>query len=326
MVTVARGPKGLSRDRAINVLITGGCGFIGANLIARLHQERSSALVRVIDNESRGKREWIDEFDVEFVSGDIRDPEAVARALDGIDTVVHLAADTGVVGSVANPSFNFDVNVVGTVTLLEQMRRVGVTRIVNASTGGAIVGEAIPPINEDMLARPTAPYGAAKLAVEGYLAAYTASLGFDAVSLRFSNVYGRRSYHKGSAVAAFLKRIVKGEPITFYGDGSQTRDYVFADDLCDGIFKAMQACPSGVYQLGTGVGTSLNDLVEIIEDLVGPDYPIRIEFEDFRQGELLHTWCDISKAKAAFDYSPRFSLREGIAETWAWFRNLSDRR
>lgn len=304
----------------MNILITGGCGFVGANLIARLRQT-SDAKIRVIDNESLGKRAWIDEFDVEFVEGDIRDAQAVAGALDGIDTVVHLAADTRVMDSIENPAFNFDVNVQGTFTLIEEMRKAGVTRIVNASTGGAIIGETTPPVNEDMVPRPTSPYGAAKLAVEGYLAAYAGSYGFDAVSLRFSNVYGRRSYHKGSVVAAFFKRIAKGEPITIYGDGSQTRDYVFADDLCDGILAAIEARCSGVYQLGTGLGTSLNELVEVIRGVVGSTYPVEVKFEDFRDGEIRHTWCDISKAKDAFGYNPALSLEQGIDETWTWFKS-----
>lgn len=303
----------------MHILITGGCGFVGANLIARLRQT-SDAKIRVIDNESLGKRDWIEEFDVDFVPGDIRNADAVAGALDGIDTVVHLAADTRVMDSIENPAYNFDVNVQGTFTLIEEMRKAGVRRIVNASTGGAIIGETTPPVNEDMVPRPTAPYGAAKLAVEGYLAAYAGSYGFDAVSLRFSNVYGRRSYHKGSVVAAFFKQIAKGQPITIYGDGTQTRDYVFADDLCDGILAAIQARCSGVYQLGTGIGTSLNDLVDVIKDVVGPDYPVTVKFEDFRDGEIKHTWCDIAKAKQEFQYKPDLTLKQGITETWNWFR------
>lgn len=304
----------------MRVLITGGCGFVGANLIAHL-REAAPSFIRVLDNESVGRHDWIRDFGVEFVRGDIRDAAAVSGALDGIDTVVHLAADTRVMDSIANPVHNYDVNVNGTFTLLEVMRKKGVSRIVNASTGGAIIGEATPPVNEEMVARPASPYGAAKLAVEGYLSAYSVTYGFNAVSLRFSNVYGRRSYHKGSVVAAFLRQIAAGGEITVYGDGSQTRDYVFADDLCEGIRRAMEATSSGVFQLGTGVGTSINELIDTIRDVVGPAFPFTVVFEDFRQGELRHTWCDISKAETVLRYAPSTPLYEGIRQTWSWFRN-----
>ena len=303
----------------MRILITGGCGFVGSNLIARLHENENS-FIRVIDNESLGRRQWIDEFGVDFVHGDIRNAEEVARALDGMDAVIHLAADSRVMDSIEDPAHNYDVNVRGTFVLLEAMRRQGVTRIISASTGGAIIGEASPPVNEEMVARPTSPYGAAKLAVEGYLSAYSGSYGFNAVSLRFSNVYGRRSYHKGSVVATFLKRILHGEAITVYGDGTQTRDYVFADDLCEGIIQAMRTSCSGVFQLGTGIGTPINELIEVIRDIVEPKYQTKVEYDEFRNGELHRTWCDISKAARTFGYSPQTTLPDGIRETWDWFR------
>lgn len=169
------------------ILITGGCGFVGCNLIPKLLGS-GRYTVRVIDNLSLGKRAWIDEFDTDFVEGDIRDPDAVDAALKGVDAVVHLAADTRVMDSIEDPAKNFDHNVTGSFTLLQRMRAAGVTRIVNASTGGAIMGEVDPPVHEDMTPRPTAPYGASKLAVEGYVSAFSGAYGFDGVSLRFSNV------------------------------------------------------------------------------------------------------------------------------------------
>jgi len=302
----------------MTILITGGCGFVGSNLISRL-LESGSTSIRVLDNESLGKREWISEFGIDFQQGDIRDEDAVRKALEGVETVVHLAADTRVMDSIENPRHNWDVNVKGTFTLLEAMREMGVRRIVNASTGGAILGEATPPIDESMTASPTSPYGAAKLSVEGYLSAYSGSYGFDAVSLRFSNVYGRRSYHKGSVVATFLRSIAQGKPLTVYGDGSQTRDYIFADELCEGIIKAMQSGCSGVFQLGSGNGTSLNQLIDTIKGVVGTQYNVNVDYQDFRDGEILHTWCNISKANKAFGYAPKTDLDDGIRATWEWF-------
>ena len=163
------------------------------------------------------------------------------HALRRVDAVVHLAADTRVIDSIADPTRNFDVNVAGTFGLLNLMREVGVPRLVNASTGGAILGEAPPPVHEEMAPRPASPYGAAKASAEAYCSAFAASYGLDAVSLRFSNVYGPLSFHKGSVVAAFMRRILDDQPLVVYGDGSQTRDYVFVEDLCDGIVVALNS-------------------------------------------------------------------------------------
>jgi len=301
----------------MRVLITGGCGFVGTNLVARLNADGGHQ-VRVFDNESLGKREFLADLDVEFVHGDLRDADAIAAAVEGMDVVVHLAADTRVIPSIENPRHNFDANVVGTINLLEAMRATGVKRLVNASTGGAILGEIEPPVHEEMVPHPLSPYGASKLAVEGYSSAYCASYGFKIVSLRFSNVYGPRSFHKGSVVALYFRQILKGETLTVFGDGSQTRDYVYVVDLVDGIVRAMSAEMSGVYQLGTGIGTPLNDLIQAIRETVG-NHAVDVRYEAFREGEIRHTWCDVSRARQAFGYDPSTTLQEGLDRTWRWF-------
>jgi len=306
----------------VRVLVTGGCGFVGANLISLMNRT-SDFSIRVLDNESIGRREHIADLDAEVLIGDVRDREALNKALRGIEAVVHLAADTGVVASVADPRMNFDVNVVGTLELLLAMRQHGVKRLVNASTGGAIVGSVKPPVHEDMAPHPISPYGASKLAAEGYCDAFAASYGLDIVSLRFSNVYGPRSFYKGSVVATFMKSILAGEPITVYGDGTQTRDYVFADDVCGGILAALARPVSGVYQLGSGTETSINDLVDMIRAVVRPR-PVDVCFAARRKGEVPHTYCDISRARRALDYRPVTSLPDGLARTWAWFLGLAN--
>jgi UDP-glucose 4-epimerase len=306
------------------VLITGGCGFIGSNLIACLQAQPGRYELRVLDNESLGKREHISEFDVEFVHGDLRDREVIAEVLKGVDAVVHLAADTRVMDSISDPAHNFDVNVVGTFNLLSAMRAANVTRIINASTGGAIIGDAIPPVNEAMVPAPLSPYGASKLAVEGYCSTFSHAYGFHATSLRFSNVYGPRSYHKGSVVAAFFKNILRGEELVVYGDGEQTRDYVFAEDLCQGIAIALTGGRSGVFQLGTGFATSLNDLIDGMRRIVEPNFPVRVRYEDYRSGEIKHTWCDISKARRELGYNPPTHVVDGLRRTWDWFLAQND--
>ena len=301
------------------LLITGGCGFIGANLVRRATEFRLAHKVRVIDDESLGSRAAIAPWDVEFIAGDIRDADLMRRALRDVDAVVHLAADTRVIDSIADPARNFDVNVAGTFGLLNLMRDIGVPRLVNASTGGAILGEAPPPVHEEMVPRPASPYGAAKASAEAYCSAFAASYGLDAVSLRFSNVYGPLSFHKGSVVAAFMRRILDDAPLVVYGDGSQTRDYVFVEDLCDGIVKALTSGASGTFQLGSGVGTSLNRLIERIAAVVGPDYQPEVRHEPFRDGEIRHTWADVTKAREGLGWTPRTALPAGLARTWDWF-------
>ena len=302
------------------LLVTGGCGFIGSNLIAHL-SSRTNWRFRVFDNESLGKRHDILDLDVEFLAGDVRDPDALNSSLKDIDTVVHLAADTRVLDSINDPQYNFENNVVGTFNLLNCMRASGVKHLVLASTGGAILGAATPPVHEKMVANPTSPYGASKLAAEGYCSAFGGAYGFQTTTLRFSNVYGPRSFHKGSVVAHFFKRIIGGNDLIVYGDGSQIRDYVYVEDLCDGIRRAIESAKSGLYQLGTGRPTPLSELIEKIKQTVGEAYPVEIRYEDFRPGELRRTWCDITKAQRELEYQPRTSLEEGLRKTWSWFQS-----
>ena len=307
----------------MKILITGGCGFIGTNLISYISKHENIE-IRVIDNEILGSYNNIKKWDVEFEHGDINSEITLNKVLQGVDAVIHLAADTRVIDSIENPDKNFQTNVIGTFTLLRNMQKFGIDRIINASTGGAILGEVKPPVREDMLPSPQSPYGASKLAVEGYLSAFSASYGMKACSLRFSNVYGPNSWHKGSVVAQFLRCILNGEKLNIYGDGEQTRDYVYVDDLCNGIVKALKSEVSGVYQLGTGNPTSIKQLIKIICRVTNKNP--EIIYHQRRTGELLHTWCDISKARSTFGYSPAMDLDHGIEETWKWFcdyRNCS---
>lgn len=301
-------------------LITGGAGFIGTNLIEHLNKTGGHG-VTVLDNESLGHRDHLAGLRADFVHGDIRDRDLLDRVLPGHDAVIHLAADTRVMDSIENPVYNFDVNVNGTFQLLEASRLAGIRSFVAASTGGAIIGEAEPPVHEEMMPRPLSPYGASKLTMEGYLSAYAGAYGMKTTALRFSNIYGPRSFHKGSVVAAFMRRILKGQPLVVYGDGSQNRDYLYVGDLVQGIVDAVDAGVSGVYQLGCGQPTSINGLIALMESAMGASpgtLPVR--YEAFRDGEIRHTWCRIEKARAAFAFNPATPLAEGLAGTWKWFQ------
>lgn len=298
------------------VLITGGLGFIGTNLINQIDLDRYD--ISVLDNLSNTSETPIDNT-LEVFEGDIRDPDIVKKALRGKDIVINLAAHTRVIDSIKEPSLNFDINVRGTFNILEGMRIGGVGAIVSASTGGAILGEVDPPVHEKIAANPASPYGASKLAVEGYCSAYSESYGIQALSLRFSNIYGKYSKNKGSVVAAFIKGIVQDGFVTIYGDGSQTRDYLYVGDLVTGIIGAIESGKSGVFQLGSGIPTDLNTLVALLKDTIPKEFTVN--YENFRAGELRHTYCDIRKSQGAFNYRPSTLLAAGIRNTWKWFRD-----
>lgn len=300
-----------------NVLITGGAGFVGMHLTDHL-LGRGEYAVTVIDNESLGVRDNLPLDRITFVAGDLRNVDDVKQAVDGQDVIVHLAADTRVMDSIENPAFNFENNVIGTFNLLQEARAAGVQRVVAASTGGAILGEVTPPVHEEMAPQPTSPYGASKLMLEGYLSAFAASYGVSGCALRFSNIYGTRSLHKGSVVAHFYKQMLDGLPLVVYGDGSQARDYLYAGDLVEAIEAAMNSDKSGAFQLGSGRATTINELIDVIRTVTGEDP--EVQYKDFRAGEIRNTWCQVDKARAELGFDPKTPLEQGMGETWKWFQ------
>jgi len=302
----------------MRILITGGAGFVGSNLARHLAARGGHELV-VLDNESLGTRQSLAGLPHTFIHGDILDRDCLDGAMAGADVVVHLAADTRVMDSIADPRHNFRNNVEGTFEVLLRARERRVRRIVVASTGGAILGNATPPIHEDMVARPLAPYGASKLAVEGYCSAFGAAYGMSITCLRFSNIYGPGSMHKGSVVAHFFKRILNNEELIIYGDGSQRRDFLFVHDLSAGIERALTSDANGVFQLASGRATSVNQLLDEMRAALGGKFRSPVRHEAFRAGEVRDTWCDISKARRELGFEPATPLAGGLRQTWAWF-------
>ncbi|HEX5467577.1 MAG TPA: NAD-dependent epimerase/dehydratase family protein [Gaiellaceae bacterium] len=300
------------------MLVTGGCGFIGANLVPRLLER--GATVRVLDNLSRGSRDHLAGLDVELVEGDIRDADVVPRALDGFDSVVHLAASGSVVESLEDPFENFDVNARGTLVLLRACAADGVEKFVFASTGGALMGNTPPPVDETTLPWPISPYGASKLCGEAYCHAFAGSFGLSAVALRFANAYGPVSAHKKGAVTTFIKRALRGEPLGIYGDGTATRDFLYVDDLCDGISAAVDApVEDDVVHLASGEETSIEELARLVLELTGAtDVPIR--YEHRRRGEVERTFATPKRAAELLGFAPSHSLRSGMQKTVEWFR------
>jgi len=300
------------------VLLTGGCGFIGANLAPMLRKLGHE--VTIFDNLSRGRPEHLDDAGAyRLVEADIRDEEAVVRASEGQDAVIHLAAFGSVVESVASPVENFQINVEGTFKVLNGARRAGVRRVVFASTGGALIGNAPPPVNEQAVPRPISPYGASKLAGEGYCSAFANAYDMSVTALRFANVVGPISWHKKGAVTAFFKAIMEGRPLMIFGDGSATRDFLYVEDLCRGIVAGFEAALPrfNVFHLASGRETSVRELAEIARRVSGkPDHPIVHELK--RAGEVERNFATYDLARRELGFEPAVSIESAMERTWHW--------
>lgn len=301
----------------MKVVVTGGAGFIGVNLGLLLGA--SHELV-AFDNFSVGSPEAAaDAGYAQVVHGDIRSLDQVMDAVVGADAVVHLAAQTGVPSSLATPLLDMEMNVVGSVNVLEACRVSSVGRVVLASSA-APLGATPPPAHENVVPRPLSPYGASKLSMEAYASAWAGSFGVATYTLRFSNVYGPWSYLKGSVVARWMKLLLDGENIRINGSGLQTRDFVHVDDICAAISLAVSgAGVPGLYQLGTGVETSVIDLAGHITSLFGKTVSDCVEFGDPLIADVPRSYCDIAKAREHLGYDPTNTIPEGLLGTQKWF-------
>jgi len=313
------------------VLITGGCGFIGTNLIKYLADKTYQ--LRILDNLSTGKEENLKKLqsqyyrlpNVDSIVGDIRNRKMVNQAVKGVDAVVHLAAHTNVVESIENPKEDWDINVNGTLNLLETCRKNGVGRFIFASSN-AVLGEQSPPIDESKTPKPLSPYGAAKLTGEALCSSYCHSFGLNVISLRFANCYGPYSEHKTNVVSRFMGCALDGTSLIIYGDGNQTRDFVHVDDVCQAIYLALttqqaqgtqQTFPCGeVFQIATGVETSIRNLAKLIGEITGRE--LQIIHEPERKGEIKRNYSNISKARAMLGFKPKVELRAGLNNLWEW--------
>ena len=309
----------------MKALVTGGAGFIGSHLVDRLLDAGDE--VTVIDDLSTGALANLEpglERGATLVRGDIRDRKLVADLMAaGPERIFHLAAQMDVRVSVADPIFDGDVNVLGTVNLLEAARDTG-ARLVFSSTGGAIYGEGegreLPFVEEADL-RPDSPYGQSKLSAEGYLALYRRLYGLDTLALRLGNVYGPRQNPHGEAgvIAMFCGRLVEGQSVTVFGDGAQTRDYIYVDDVVDAMVTAAASDRSGALNVGTGRESSVLDLVAALTPIF--DFDGGPEFAPERPGEIQR--CAISPATAESELGWRagMGLDEGLATTADWVRD-----
>ncbi len=325
-------------------LITGGCGFIGSALIRDLcasggRQERHQ--IRVLDNLAVGRLERLEALapvvnrsaeqcnedsgadgGIEFVFADVLDRDAVRASARGRDVIVHLAANTGVAQSVEDPHNDCKINVVGTLNCLEAARESRARRFVFASSG-APLGAAEPPVSEQTAPRPASPYGASKLAGEGYCSAYWWTFGIETVALRFGNVYGPGSDDKSSVVAAFIKRAMAGQTLEIYGDGHQTRDFIFVDDLVRAVRLAARVPNIGghVFQIASARETTIAEIARLLAPILGraglPD--VKVNHAPPRLGDARRSYADTTKAASMLGWTVQVPLEDGLCRVVDWF-------
>jgi UDP-glucose 4-epimerase len=310
----------------MRALVTGGAGFIGSHVVDALVARGDE--VRVLDDLSSGRRENLEgalAAGAELIEGDVSDPAVVDALFDSWhpDGVFHLAAQIDVRRSISDPVFDLGLNVGATIRLLEGARRQDGCRFVFASTGGAIYGEGEGrplPLDEDAERRPDAPYGQSKLAAEGYIALYRRLYDLDAVALRLGNVYGPRQDPLGEAgvVAIFCNALLSGARPTVFGDGRQTRDYVFVGDVA-AAFVAAAGAGDGAFNIGTGVETSVIELGGLIADACGVTF--EPEMAAARLGEVQRIAIESTRAANELAWSPAEDLRSGIELTVESFRD-----
>jgi len=313
----------------LRVLVTGGAGFIGSHMTE--HLVKAGHVVTVLDDLSTGKRANLTEVagDIEFVEGDVADPTTVARAVSGHQAVVHLAAVASVQASVDEPLKTHRTNLSGSVQLFETAARSGVERVVYASSA-AVYGEAVAlPIREDAPKRPMSPYAVDKLASEHYLAHYRRCGAFAVNAFRFFNVYGPRqdaSSPYSGVISVFLDRARRGEGVTIFGDGSQTRDFVYVQDLVSILMAAVtgasstdparDADESPAVNLASGRSVDLLELVGAVGAAAGLEEPLAVTFAAARRGDIGRSEADVTRLRSLYGTVPATPLAVGLAHTY----------
>ena len=301
-------------------LVTGGAGFVGSHLIEQLLAEENEIVC--LDDFSTGKRTNIAKFAdrISIVEGDIRNPQLVRNAVKDVESVFHLAAQISVNRSTKEPLFDASVNIEGAINLLEAVRQSSAKRIVYVSTGGAIYGEPnVLPASEETIENPISPYGISKLVAEKYLKWFYDVYGISYSIIRPANIYGPRQDPLGEAgvISIFLGRIKDNNPVEIFGDGKDSRDYVYVRDISNICIKAMNSNKKDIYNAGTGKQTNLLELVEIIERVTKSQ--VKKQFSPPRPGDVKHISLDASKAREELNWTPSTDLEKGISNTWKWY-------
>lgn len=307
----------------MRILITGGAGFIGSNIAMRFLENQHAVVV--FDNLTTGYRENIPRSPkLEFIEGDIRNLELLQASIKGCQIVIHAAASVGNVRSLEHPQKDSDINVLGTLNVLEASKKEGVQKFVYSSSAG-IFGELKKlPIDEDHPIAPDSPYGVSKLAGELHCLCYAKLYGLDTVCLRYFNVYGPNQRYDayGNVIPIFATRKMKREPLLIYGDGEQTRDFVHVYDVAQANYlAATKGSAHGAYNIGSGKATTINQLAEWLNE-TGGGAKAPVHRVAPRKGEVKHSVASIEKAKKQLGYQPALGLQEGLKGYWKWINSL----
>lgn len=311
----------------MKIVVTGGAGFIGANLCRMLSGTDGIQEVVAFDNLSTGFRSNLDGVDATLVEASILDPDALDTTLDGAAAVVHLGARGSVPRSVADPIASHEANATGTAQVLEAARRAGDLHVVVASSSSVYGANTTLPKVEDMVARPVSPYAASKLATESYTLAWQHTYGLPTLAFRFFNVFGplQPPWHDYAAVVpAFLSAALHGRPLPVHGDGTQSRDFTFVGTVCEVLTEAVlrRVVSDTPVNLAFGSRTSLLDMIVVLEELLGR--AVEVEHLPTRAGDVRHTQADNSRLRELFPDVTPVSLEEGLATTVEWFRTQPD--
>jgi UDP-glucose 4-epimerase len=311
------------------ILVTGGAGFIGSHIVDRLLKEGFE--VTVIDNLLTGRRENIVHHqgrkDFHFIRGDIRNTDVVKKAVEDVDAVFHEAALVSVPRSVKNPLLTNEVNVSGTLNLLKTSADAHVKRFIYASSSSVYGETKTLPKHEKLTPQPISPYAVSKLAAENYVKVYYEVYGLNTVCLRYFNVYGpRQTYGPYSGVITiFINRLLKSEPPIIYGDGKQTRDFTYVQDVVEANMLALtkKRAIGEVFNIATGNQTTINQLATMLQQIMNKTN-LKPTYTSPRPGDIRHSYADITKAKKLLQYNPKISLKDGLTKLVKWYTNPSE--
>ncbi|NQT81078.1 MAG: NAD-dependent epimerase/dehydratase family protein [Candidatus Aminicenantes bacterium] len=304
----------------MKTLVTGGAGFIGSNVVQLLLEQGHQ--VKILDNLSTGYFKNIKDIDAEFIKGDIRNEEIVQKAASQVDVIFHLAAHIGNVKSLQNPIEDSEINVLGTLNVLEAAKRNGIKKIIHSSSAGIFGELQYMPIDEKHPLEPDSFYGVSKLTGEKHALCYGKIYGMVVVCLRYFNAYGinQRYDDYGNVIPIFSNRLLNNQPLIIYGDGEQTRDFVNAKDIAKlNLLAAEKATESGVYNVGCGKAITINYLASLMQEVAGKKVPI--EYAPPRKGEVRLCRADISAIQKTFGYNPDPDIKKGFEEYYEWFKN-----
>lgn len=305
----------------MKILVTGGAGFIGSHIVDKLIEQNHDLII--VDNLTTGTIHHVNPK-AEFFQLDICSPDLGKAFQSGVDMVVHLAAQLDVNKSVKDPLFDAQVNILGTLNLLENCKNYNVKKIIYAGSAAEIGEPQYLPIDEKHPLNPISPYGASKISMGDYIKVYSRLYGINYTCLRYSNVYGPRQglVGEGGVIAIFSKQLIKNNPLTVFGDGEQTRDMIYVEDVAAATTLMLEKGNNKTYNLGTGEEISINQLIELMKTIVGKE--VKVNYSEPRSGDIKKNYYSIEKIKSECAFSPQVNIREGLTKTINYFQSQKE--